>query len=98
MSTPPPVPATPTLMERWKALLPTYGRVAITTYLAIFVVVFAGSVVAIRLGYRAESATGWLGTLGAAYAATKLSQPIRIGATLVLTPLLARFVRRASPP
>lgn len=85
-------------MERWKALLPEYGKIALTTYFTIFFLVLGGFVIAIRLGYEAKGASGWAGTLGAAYAATKLSQPLRILATLGLTPVIARLVRRTPPP
>ena len=86
----------PTLTERWKALLPEYGKIALTTYFSIFFLVLAGFTIAIRLGFRPEegSASGWAGTLAGAYAATKLTQPLRILATLALTPVIARIVRR----
>lgn len=98
----PPTPTTPppakkqTLMERWKALLPEYGKIALTTYFSIFFLVLAGFTIAIRLGFRPEegSATGWAGTMAGAYAATKLTQPLRILATLGLTPVIAKIVRR----
>lgn len=95
-----PIPTKPTLMERMKALLPEYGEVAVVTYFAIFGLVFAGFTLAIRFSVQTDSAAGWAGTIGAAYGATKLTQPLRILATLLLTPLLARLVRRkkATPP
>jgi hypothetical protein len=35
-----------------------------------------------------------VGTFAAAYIATKLTQPLRIGATLVITPFIARLYER----
>ena len=87
----------PTLVERFKALLPEYGKIALTTYFAIFGIVLVGFVIAIRLGFETASASGWAGTFAGAYAATKLSQPLRILTTLALTPAIARLVRRPTP-
>jgi len=84
-----------------KDILAEYGTVALVVYLTIFVLTLAGFWMAIRFGWRTESTAGTAGTLAAAYVATKLSQPLRIGLTLVLTPLLARLYERlrgASPP
>jgi hypothetical protein len=84
----------PVTRERLKALLAEYGRVALYTYLALFVLVFAGFAIAIAAGLEVESAQGGAGVLGAAYLATKVSQPIRIAATLGLTPLVASAINR----
>lgn len=62
------------------------------TYLSVFAVVFVGFALAIELGIQVESAGAGAGVLGAAYVATKLSQPLRIAATIVLTPLVANVV------
>jgi hypothetical protein len=80
--------------EKLKALLAEYGRVAVGTYLAVLLLVFAGFALAIAWGVEVESAQGSTGVLGAAYVATKLTQPIRIVATLVLTPIVARVLRK----
>lgn len=72
-----------------RELFEKYGPVAIVTYFAIFFLTLLAFFFAIRLGWRTSSVTGTAGTLGAAYVATKLTQPFRIGATLLLTPLLA---------
>jgi hypothetical protein len=80
--------------ERLKRLLAEYGRVAIWTYFALFVLVLAGFALAIAWGVQVESGKGGAGVLGAAYVATKLSQPLRIAATLALTPIVARLLKR----
>lgn len=71
-----------------------YGPIALGTYFAIFFVVLASFTGAIVFGFDVDSAQGTAGTLAAAYVATKLTQPLRILATLALTPLVARLVRR----
>ena len=82
---------------RLKSLLSEYGPIALGTYLAIFALVLTSFAVAISMGMEIESATGGVGLFGAAYVATKLTQPFRIAATLVLTPIVARVVRRIAP-
>ena len=54
----------------------------------------AAAWLAIRFGWRPSSAAGTMGTWAAAYIATKLTQPIRIGATLLLTPIVARVLHK----
>ena len=78
----------------FKQLLAEYGRVAITVYLVIFVATLLGSWMAIRMGWRTTGAAGNAGTLAAAYLATKLTQPLRIAATVVLTPVVAKVHER----
>lgn len=82
-----------------KALLAEYGRVALWTYFGIFLLVMAGFVVAIKTGMKADTSMGKAGLLGAAWVATKLTQPIRILATLALTPLIAQLlkIKRKAP-
>lgn len=80
-----------------KDVLAEYGAIALVVYLAIFVVVLVSFVFAIRLGFRPESTAGGLGTLAAAYIATKVTQPLRIAGALLLTPLVARVWERWRP-
>lgn len=77
-----------------KDLLAEYGTVALIVYLSIFAAALTGFWFAIRLGWRTESAAGSAGALAAAYVATKVTQPIRIAATLVLTPIIAKLYER----
>jgi hypothetical protein len=77
-----------------KDMLAEYGSIAIVVYLSIFALTLAGFVLAIRLGWRPESTTGNAGIFVAAYIATKVTQPIRIGATLLLTPIVAKVYDR----
>ena len=75
-------------------LIAEYGTVAVIVYFVIFFAVLGGFWLAIRFGWRPESAAGTAGTLAAAYIATKITQPIRIAATLVVTPLVAKIYER----
>ena len=79
---------------RLQQLLSEYGRVALAVYLGLFLAVLVGSWAAIHLGWRPESATGNVGAFTTAYLVTKLSQPMRIAATIALTPLFARIYRQ----
>jgi hypothetical protein len=96
--TPTPAAAKPPLKERFKALMEDYGPVAFAVYFAIFFLCIAGFAVAFRMGFQMEGVGGTAGTLGAAWLATKVIQPIRILATLALTPLVGRaWMRRRKP-
>jgi hypothetical protein len=83
--------------ERLKRLLAEYGKLAIYIYIAIFAFVLVGFALAIQMGIKVDSAAGKAGVWGAAWVATKVAQPLRILATLALTPLLARLVHRRKP-
>lgn len=93
-----PPAAKPPVTGRLQALILEYGQAALWVYLSIFAVVLVGFGLAIQFGVRVQSAAGVAGTWGAAYVATKLTQPLRIAATLVLTPIVVRFLPRKKPP
>jgi hypothetical protein len=84
--------------QRLKDLLAEYGRLAIYTYFVIFVVVLMGFAGAIHWGVRVESTVGKAGLWGAAWLATKVTQPLRILATVALTPLVAQVLKRRKKP
>ena len=92
----------PPLKERIKQLMVEYGSLAVWVYFAIFAIVLIGFWLAIKLGVKTDSAAGTAGTIGAAWVATKLTQPLRIVATLALTPAVMRGLRwlktRGRPP
>jgi hypothetical protein len=83
------------LKARFDALVEAYGYVALGTYFTLFGLTIAGFYAAIQLGWDANGATATAGTIGAAYVATRMTQPIRIAATLVLTPFIARALGRS---
>ena len=91
--------------ERYDDLVARYGKVAVVTYFSIFFSVLFGFWAALTsgadlaggfqsLGFDTASATSRSGTFVVAYGFTKLTQPVRIAATLLLTPLLARLLGR----
>jgi hypothetical protein len=86
--------------EKLSQLMREYGRLAVSVYFALFLAVFlavlGGFYVAIASGFQTDGVAENMSTVGAAWVATKLTQPIRIGATLLLTPLLAAFPTKAS--
>jgi hypothetical protein len=89
----PPVPvAKKSMKEKLTALLAEYGKIALYLYFGIFALVLAGFAIAISAGVEVESTAGSAGILGAAWLATKLTQPLRILATLALTPIVARVL------
>ena len=83
------------MKAKMENLLAQYGKIAFATYLVIFVAVLCSFAAAIQFGFEVEGVAGDVGTWGAAWLATKFTQPIRIGATLALTPVVARVVRRS---
>ena len=84
--------------QRLKTLLAEYGRLALYTYLVLFVLVLLGFAGVIHLGVRADSTAGKAGLLGAAWLATKVTQPLRIIATVALTPLVAKVLKWRKKP
>lgn len=91
-----------TVRKTLKAIAVEYGSIAVVVYLAIFALVLVGFWSAVRFGWSASSTTANVGAWTAAYIATKLTQPLRIVATVAVTPLVARvferFTRKRSAP
>lgn len=75
-----------------------YGKFAIYTYLALSLLAIAGFSIAIGMGLAPSSASGVIGTIGAGWLAAKATMPLRILATLALTPLVAMLWRKWRPP
>jgi len=81
------------LSERLKALMVEYGSVGLWVYFVIFALVLGGFALAISMGFHVKGGTMTVGTWGAAYLATKLTQPLRILATLLVTPVVMKVLR-----
>lgn len=81
---------------RFRALILEYGIIALIVHYVIFAIVIVGFWLAIRSGWRSTSAAGTAGTWGAAYIAAKITQPLRIIATLAITPFVARFYEKVT--
>jgi hypothetical protein len=77
-----------------KHILVEYGAIAVVVYLAIFFLVWFGFWAAMRFGWEPASAAANVGTFAAAYIATKITQPLRILATLAVTPFIAKIYER----
>lgn len=84
------------MRKTFNRILTEYGPVAVVVYFVIFFAVLGGFWLAIKTGWRTSSAVGNAGAFTAAYLATKLTQPLRIGATLLLTPFVAKLYERMS--
>ncbi len=82
------------MKERLKLLMEQYGGVALGTFLVIWVVTLGSLWTAVKLGWKPESAAGEAGTFGAAYLMFRFTLPLRIGATALLTPLVAKVLER----
>ena len=82
------------LRERLQNLVAEYGAWALAVWFVLFGLTFAGFAVALTMGLNVEGAAGTGGVLGGAYVATQLTKPVRIFATMGLTPVVARFGRR----
>ncbi len=86
------------MKKKIQDLIALYGKLALIIYFTIFVLVFFGFYFALQAGVDLESWSmfedrlGQAGTAVVAYVATKITQPIRIAATVALTPMIARFL------
>ena len=74
-----------------KQVMAEYGAIAVVVYLVLFTIVFVGSYFAIRLGWTPGSVTGQAGAWTAAYIFTKITQPLRIGATVIVATFLGKL-------
>src|SRR4051812_21787579 len=93
------------MRKSFQKLLAEYGAIAVVVYFTIFFATWIGAWAAIqrgvnlaalaaRFGFSSNGIVANLGAWTAAYIFTKLLQPVRIGVTLLLTPLLARVWER----
>lgn len=85
------------MRRTFKAIAAEYGVIALAIYLLIFSVVLGSFWFAITAGWTPNSVVGDVGAFTAAYLATKVTQPLRIGATLIVTPVVARVIERFFP-
>jgi hypothetical protein len=81
-----------------EALIAEYGTAAIITWFSIFLLTWLFFIVAISLGFEVDSGGEGTGVIAIAYVATQLTKPIRIGATVFLTPVVVRVWHRFFPP
>ena len=87
------------MRQTLKHILAEYGAIAVVVYLTLFTLVFVGSYFAIRLGWSPGSAAGQAGAWTAAYVVTKIAQPLRIAATVLITTFVGKlWEKRKSAP
>ena len=80
----------------FKHVLAEYGVVALVLHYVIFGVVLGGAWLAMRAGWQPSSRIAGVGTWAAAYLVTKITQPVRMIATVALTPFVARGYERVT--
>ena len=86
------------LLVKFRDLIVEYGVIALVVHYAIFAIVITGFWMAIRMGWQSSSTAADVGTWTAAYIMAKITQPLRIVATLAITPLVARWYERILVP
>ncbi|MEX2179751.1 MAG: hypothetical protein WD801_13630 [Gemmatimonadaceae bacterium] len=86
------------LIVKFRDLLLEYGVIALVVHYVIFAVVITGFWMAIRMGWQSSSTAADVGTWTAAYILAKITQPLRIVATLAITPLVARWYEKTLVP
>jgi hypothetical protein len=84
----------PSLKQRFKTLIAESGAIVLWVYFGIFGLVLVSTATALQLGVKLDGVAGAAGIWGAAYLFTKLTQPLRIAATLAITPAIATMLRR----
>lgn len=73
---------------RYRSLVAEYGMVAVTFHLSVFALVGVGGACVFGFGGQAH-AVSTLGAIGAGYALTQMTSPLRFGLTFAVTPFLA---------
>ncbi len=85
------------VLKTYERILARYGMVAVVIHFTIFFIVLGGFWVAIHMGWQPTGVAANAGTFTAAYLATKVTQPLRLGALVVLTPIVGKLVDRFRP-
>ena len=83
---------------RWDVVKAEYGRVAIWTYLTLWALVLLTYFLALKMGLDVDVAGEATSALVGAWVAAKVTQPARILLTIVLTPFVARVLRKEPLP
>jgi hypothetical protein len=94
METTPTAGDKPSATDRFKGLIAEWGPLFFFVWFGLFGIVLVGFALAIKFGLRVESSAGTWGTWGAAWVATQLTKPLRLGATIVITPALGALLKR----
>ena len=86
------------LKSRYADLIAEYGYAAFGVWFGIFFLTWAGFYVAITSGVDPDGMASQAGTIGGAYVATQATKPLRLVATIGLTPVAVRLWHRIRPP
>ena len=86
------------LLVRFRDLVVEYGVIALVVHYVIFAVVITGFWMALRSGWEPTSTAANVGSWTAAYIMAKITQPLRIVATIAVTPLIARWYEHRLAP
>lgn len=86
------------MLKTLKHFLAEYGAAAVVVYLAVFFFVLFAAWGAIHFGWDVGGVAQNVGAFTAAYLTTKVVRPLRIAATLALTPFVVRAVDRSRLP
>jgi len=81
-------------LARWDQVKAEYGKIALWTYLSLWILVLAAYFLAIQMGMEVEGAGETSSVLVGSWVAAKVTQPVRIALTIVLTPFVARVLRK----
>lgn len=84
----------PPLKQRLKALFKEYGLIAILTHASISIITIGSFAIAIWFGLSPSTSIGTAGAIAGGWAAAQPLLPLRTLATLALTPIIARVLRR----
>ncbi|MEM6731242.1 MAG: hypothetical protein AAF658_06780 [Myxococcota bacterium] len=86
------------MKARLEKLIAEYGVIAAVLWFTIFGLTWAGFAFAIQAGFEVDGAASTAGVWGAAYLATQFTKPVRLAATLALTPLVGQLWKRKKAP
>ena len=78
------------MRKKFTAVLTEYGVIAVILYFAMFFAVLFGAYFALKAGWTPKGFAAETGRWVVAYGIAKLSTPIRLAATVALSPLVAR--------
>lgn len=80
--------------ERLRRLVREYGSLALGVFIVLWVGTLGTIYTAVKMGWSPDSTAGQTGTFAIAYVFFRFTLPFRIGATVVLTPLVARILEK----
>lgn len=82
------------MRKKFTEVLTEYGVIAVILYFAMFFAVLFGAYFALKAGWTPKGFAAETGRWVVAYGIAKLSTPIRLAATVALSPLIARIWER----